>query len=70
MANSNSMVAADGGGEMIANDSDDNDIEEKQSGFAAALGNADVLRQITLVVALSEEKDPASLNPIIKNGSK
>ncbi|MBL4942724.1 MAG: flagellar M-ring protein FliF [Colwellia sp.] len=39
---------------MIANDSgDDSAIEEKKSGFSATLGNADVLRQITLVVALS-----------------
>lgn len=53
MADTNSMVAADGGNSMIANDSDDNAIEEKKSGFAASLGNADVLRQITLVVALS-----------------
>lgn len=54
MADTNSMVATDGGNSMIANDSgDDNAIEEKKSGFSAALGNADVLRQITLVVALS-----------------
>ncbi|WP_159822550.1 flagellar basal-body MS-ring/collar protein FliF [Colwellia sp. 20A7] len=39
---------------MIANDyGDDSAIEEKKSGFAAALGDADTLRQITLVVALS-----------------
>ena len=54
MADTNSMVATDGGGSMIANDSgDDNAIEEKKSGFSASLGNADMLRQITLVVALS-----------------
>lgn len=54
MADTNSMVAADGGNSMIASDSDDdNAIEEKKSGFAAALGNAETLRQITLVVALS-----------------
>lgn len=48
------MVATDNGSSMIANDSgDDNAMEEKKSGFSAALGNADVLRQITLVVALS-----------------
>ena len=54
MADNNAIVATGGGGSMIANDSDDdNGLEEKKSGFAAALGNADMLRQITLVVALS-----------------
>ena len=54
MADTNSIVATDNGSAMIANDSgDENAMEEKQSGFAAALGNADTLRQITLVVALS-----------------
>lgn len=52
MADTNAMVATDGGSDMIASDSGDV-IEEKKSGFAASLGNADVLRQITLVVALS-----------------
>ena len=47
------MVATDNGG-MIANDSGDNGaIEEQKSGFAAKLGNVDILRQLTLVVALS-----------------
>ncbi len=54
MADTNSMVATDGGGSMMAGDSgDDHVMEEKKSGFAASLGNADMLRQITLVVALS-----------------
>jgi len=54
VADTNSMVATDGGSSMIANDSgDDNAMEEKKSGFSANLGNADMLRQITLVVALS-----------------
>jgi len=48
------MVATDGGSEMIASDSgDDNAMEEKKSGFSASMGNSDILRQITLVVALS-----------------
>lgn len=51
MADTNSMVATDSGG-MIASDSGD-DIEEQKSGFAAKLGNVDILRQLTLVVALS-----------------
>jgi len=47
------MVATDSG-EMIASDSGDNNpIEEQKSGFSAKLGNVDILRQITLVVALS-----------------
>lgn len=54
MADTNSMVARNNDSSIIANDyGDDNAIEEKKSGFAAALGNADTLRQITLVVALS-----------------
>jgi flagellar M-ring protein FliF len=54
VADTNAMVATDGGNSMVANDSgDDNAIEEKKSGFSAGLGNADMLRQITLVVALS-----------------
>ncbi|WP_425451853.1 flagellar basal-body MS-ring/collar protein FliF [Candidatus Colwellia aromaticivorans] len=53
MADTNSMVATDSG-EMIASDSGDNGaIEEQKSGFAAKLGNVDILRQLTLVVALS-----------------
>jgi len=47
------MVATDSG-EMIASDSGDNNpIEEQKSGFSAKLGNVDILRQLTLVVALS-----------------
>jgi len=47
------MVANDSS-EMIANDSGGNNaIEEQKSGFAAKLGNVDILRQVTLVVALS-----------------
>lgn len=54
MADTNSMVATDNDSSMIANDAgDDNAMEEKKSGFSASLGNADMLRQITLVVALS-----------------
>jgi flagellar M-ring protein FliF len=47
------MVATDGG-EMVASDSGDNNpIEEQKSGFSANLGNVEILRQLTLVVALS-----------------
>ena len=54
MADTNTMVATDGGTDMIASDSDDNGaMQEQKSGFSATLGNVDILRQITLVVALS-----------------
>ena len=52
MADTNAMVATDGGSEMIASDSGDV-IEEKKSGFSASIGNSDMLRQVTLVVALA-----------------
>ena len=53
MADTNSMVATDSS-EMIASDGGDSSaIEEQKSGFAAKLGNVDILRQLTLVVALS-----------------
>jgi len=45
------MVAADSGGELIANEAAG--IEEQKSGFSASLGNVDILRQVTIVVALA-----------------
>lgn len=53
MADTNTMVATDNGTGMIASDSGDDSVQEQKSGFAATLGNVDLLRQITLVVALS-----------------
>ena len=54
MADTNTMVATDGSTDMIASDSGDNGaMQEQKSGFSATLGNVDILRQITLVVALS-----------------
>jgi len=48
------MVATDGSTDMIASDSGENGaMQEQKSGFSATLGNVDILRQITLVVALS-----------------
>ncbi|MEW6983232.1 flagellar basal-body MS-ring/collar protein FliF [Colwelliaceae bacterium 6471] len=38
---------------MVAKDNSGNDIEEQKSGFAANLGNVDVLRQLTLIMALA-----------------
>jgi flagellar M-ring protein FliF len=45
------MVATDTSGDMIA--SEGAGIEEQKSGFSASLGNVDILRQITIVVALA-----------------
>ncbi len=54
MADTNTMVATDGSTDMIASDSGENGaMQEQKSGFSATLGNVDILRQITLVVALS-----------------
>ena len=54
MADTNTMVVTDIGTDMIASDSGEHGaMQEQKSGFSATLGNVDVLRQITLVVALS-----------------
>ncbi len=54
MADTNTMVVTDIGTDMIASDSGEHGaMQEQKSGFSAALGNVDILRQITLVVALS-----------------
>ncbi len=54
MADTNTMVATDGSTDIIASDSGENGaMQEQKSGFSATLGNVDILRQITLVVALS-----------------
>lgn len=50
MSDTNAITAADSGSDMIASDAD---IEEKKSGFSASLGNTDILRQLTIVVALA-----------------
>lgn len=47
------MVSPDGNNDMIANDYDDDNADEKQSGFSATLGNVDVLRQLTIIMALA-----------------
>ncbi|MBU2892930.1 flagellar M-ring protein FliF [Colwellia sp. D2M02] len=38
---------------MLANENDNNGMEEQKSGFSAAIGNVDFMRQVTLVVALT-----------------
>lgn len=51
--NSTSMVTADAGADLIANDSEASNATEQKSGFSAAMGNVDVLRQITIILALA-----------------
>ena len=54
MSDTNTMVAAENSTDMIASDSGEQGaMQEQKSGFSATLGNIDMLRQITLVVALS-----------------
>ena len=53
MSDTNAMVTADRSGDMIASEADDAGIGEQKSGFSASLGNVDILRQITIVVALA-----------------
>ncbi len=48
-----SMVVADSGSGLMANDGDSGMAEEQKSGFASAMGNVDLLRQLTLVMALA-----------------
>ncbi|MFD2168152.1 flagellar basal-body MS-ring/collar protein FliF [Thalassotalea euphylliae] len=45
------MATADGGNDLIVDN--DDVVEEQKSGFAATLGNVDVLRQVTLIMALA-----------------
>jgi flagellar M-ring protein FliF len=49
----NSMVVADGGTGLMASDGSENLADEQKSGFASAMGNVDLLRQLTLVMALA-----------------
>jgi len=48
-----SMVVADGGTGLMASDGDSGMAEEQKSGFASAMGNVDLLRQLTLIMALA-----------------
>lgn len=48
--NSTAMATTDGS-DLVAQDNDL--VEEQKSGFAASLGNVDVLRQLTLIMALA-----------------
>ncbi len=51
--NSSTAMATTDGADLIVNDSDNDIVEEQKSGFAANLGNVDVLRQLTLIMALA-----------------
>jgi len=53
VSDTNALVATDGDGDMIASEPEHAGMEEQKSGFSAALGNVDFLRQITIVVALA-----------------
>ena len=53
MSDTNAMITADSSGDMLANEGDNGDMEEQKSGFAASLGNVDMLRQLTIVAALA-----------------
>lgn len=50
--NSSGMTVTDNSNDMLMNDNDDT-IDEQKSGFAASLGNVDVLRQLTLMMGLA-----------------
>ena len=52
-ADSTDLVAADNNNDIVVQDSQDNNVEEQKSGFASFMGNVDVLRQITLIMALA-----------------
>jgi flagellar M-ring protein FliF len=53
VADTNAIVATDNSNDMLANENDNSGMEEQKSGFSAAIGNVDFMRQVTLVVALT-----------------
>lgn len=52
-ADNTGLAMADGNNDMVANDSSDDVVGEQKSGLAAAMGNVDFLRQMTIVIALA-----------------
>jgi len=46
------IVASEPGSDIVASDNVDSVVEEQKSGFSSALGDVDVLRQLTLILAL------------------
>ena len=53
LTNSTAMVSSDTSSDLIATDQDEMGVEEQKSGLSATLGNVDVLRQITIIMALA-----------------
>jgi len=53
VSDTNAMVSAGRSSDMLVNETDNVELEEQKSGFAASLGNVDILRQVTIVVALA-----------------
>jgi flagellar M-ring protein FliF len=49
----NSMVVTDGSTGLMASDGNEGMGDEQKSGFASAMGNVDLLRQLTLIMALA-----------------
>ena len=47
------LMLTNGSNDMVANDGDDGVVGEQKSGLAAAMGNVDFLRQMTIVIALA-----------------
>ena len=47
------LMLADGSNDLVANDNGNDSVGEQKSGLAAAMGNVDFLRQITIVIALA-----------------
>ncbi len=50
---STGMIAADSGTDLVAADHDDHSVGEQKSGVAGLMGNVDVLRQLTIIMALA-----------------
>lgn len=51
-SNNTNLMLADGNNDLVANDGSDA-VGEQKSGLAAAMGNVDFLRQMTIVIALA-----------------
>lgn len=47
------LSAPDVGSDLVASDNDSGGIDEQKSGLASAMGNVDILRQLTLIMALA-----------------
>ncbi|GAA6203396.1 flagellar basal-body MS-ring/collar protein FliF [Thalassotalea sp. SU-HH00458] len=47
------LAAPDSGSDLVAADNAESNIDEQKSGFASAMGNVDILRQLTLIMALA-----------------